>query len=136
VTEMLWMPLPAAAVAAAGIRPSPRACAALAEKAAAARERAEHARAAARTRQMLGKKYTGRGLPSDAAAQRRLAQLDRRPIPAHHAFRYDAQPPWTDQATWRYLCDVCARTYTGAELRASLIPHDVPDLGVLGGTAR
>jgi hypothetical protein len=46
VTEILWMPLPAAASA----------------------------------RQMLGKKYIGRGLPSDAAAQRRLAQLDRRPI--------------------------------------------------------
>jgi hypothetical protein len=44
---------------------------------------------------------------------------------AHHAFKYESRPPWTDPGTWRHYCDTCNRTLTLAELKASPIIHIV-----------
>ena len=60
-------------------------------------------------------------------------ELQARPTGVHQALRYDAQPPWTDQATWRYLCDTCDTTFTGSQLRSNPLRHRIDGLGIVGG---
>jgi hypothetical protein len=54
----------------------------------------------------------------------------------HHAFRYDAFPPWTDPDTWWYHCDACGGRLTGAEMKTSPVIHVVPAVGHLTSTGQ
>ena len=143
--DVLWMPLAQAVLAGSSLLPSPQASRVLADRAATARARSQKSPRAPGTNTARRTAAKTPDLLSSDTARRRLAELQHRPLPPHRAIRYDARPPWTDPLTWWFLCHLCGgKTYTGAELRSSPIPHyvdgcDLPresDKGAKPGEAR
>jgi hypothetical protein len=121
-----WIALDSAQLTVAGIQLPPSAAAALARQAAAFAAPAiqpalwPHAAPAA-------------ALVPDPRPAPTLAQVPHSParlvMETHQAFKYESRPPWTDPGTWRYWCDNCGRTLTGAELDVSPIFHIIPVSG-------
>jgi Competence protein CoiA-like family len=126
--DQLWMPLESALLTPDGIRPSPEAEA----EAELAREAQMFARRLSRASE-ISRSRTSTPLDSSARQppprERLLATSSTNPVlEDHQAFLYESRPPWTDPDTWRYRCDKCRRTLTGADLKLSPIVHIVPTM--------